>query len=361
MHARIDLRKLAEREGPERAYVSLYITGPDSLNSLSRRVENVRNMLSDQPHELEHFDNSIEMVRTYLDNNPPDGPLCVFASWAEDYFQVFELAQPAEDLLWIDSSPYIRPLAELQDEYENFVIVSVDNERASIYYVTSAQMKEEERVSGNVKSSSKKGGWSQKRYERRRDKQLHRYVKDVAERLQALAEEKPFRRLVLIGSGETLGAVRDALSQDLRNRLVGVEATNAQEEPRIWNEAYKVYLQEEREEEEDLWSQIKGEYMRDGRAEVGPVKVLKAARVGRMAHLLVNREAKLAGTRCRDCEMLHAGKLNSCKTCGSRDVFTVDLINELVELAERTDAPVEFSEPLSGLQKVGDVAALLRY
>ncbi len=43
------------------------------------------------------------------------------------------------DVLWIDSSPYLRPLAELQDEYIPFVVVAADNRSARIWQVVSAQ------------------------------------------------------------------------------------------------------------------------------------------------------------------------------------------------------------------------------
>jgi hypothetical protein len=39
----------------------------------------------------------------------------------------------------------------------------------------------------------------------------------------------------------------------------------------------------------------------------------------------------------------------------------VDLIDELVRQAELTSATVEFTDPIPGLARVGDVAALLRY
>ncbi len=113
--------------------------------------------------------------------------------------------------------------------------------------------------------------------------------------------------------------------------------------------------------EERLWEQIKGAYLRGGRAVVGPEDVLKAAAVGRVEKMIVTRDAKLAGLRCRACENLSAGTPETCPVCGADDVFKVDLINELVELLAATSAETEFADPIPGLSEVGDVAALLRY
>jgi hypothetical protein len=75
----------------------------------------------------------------------------------------------------------------------------------------------------------------------------------------------------------------------------------------------------------------------------------------------VTRDAKLVGTRCRACENVAAGEPDACPVCGSASVFPVDLIDELTRAAELTSARVEFADPIEGLSKLGDVAALLRY
>src|SRR5690606_7133511 len=109
-----------------------------------------------------------------------------------DYLQVIRLERSVPDLLWVDSSPYIRPLAELRDEYENFVVVAASNTDTRVYVVTSAKPDEEARVRGDVKNHVKVGGWSQKRYARRRDKELHHYAREIADVLSDLAARESF-------------------------------------------------------------------------------------------------------------------------------------------------------------------------
>ncbi|MGI8873085.1 MAG: hypothetical protein ACR2KP_01905 [Egibacteraceae bacterium] len=81
----IDLRELAEMSGAERAFVSLYVSGPDGLNKLRDRETKVRALLEDQPEELEHFDASLRMIREALDETPPKGGMAFFSSWALDF------------------------------------------------------------------------------------------------------------------------------------------------------------------------------------------------------------------------------------------------------------------------------------
>lgn len=364
MFNEIDLRALAERQGPERAFLSLYLSGPDALASLDRRIGNVRRLLADNPAEQEYFEENLKMVRDFLETFSFDGDakaLCLFACWATDYLEAYPLERSGPDLLWVDSSPYIRPIAELQDEFENYVVVAADNTDAHVYFVTSAVTNEEIRVKGEVKNQVKVGGWSQKRYQRRRDKELHAYAREIADVLADLDGRVPFDRILLVGSKETMEEIEAVLPAPLAQKLGGKQTVNLQQEEQVWREAYGLYWEEERAEEQALWEQVKGAYLRGGRAVVGPEEVLQAAAVGRVARMIVTRDARLPGIRCRSCENLSAGTPAACPVCGAEDVFKEDLVNELVELMARSSAETEFTDPIAGLREVGDVAALLRY
>ena len=128
-------------KAPERAFLSLYIANRHSIIDLEKRLQKVRNMLKGsgiEKDEREYFDENVSAVKSYLGQNPLESrSVCIFACWALNYFKVIPLAVPVRDLVWINSSPYIRPLAELQDEYENVAVVIADNSRARIFLVSS--------------------------------------------------------------------------------------------------------------------------------------------------------------------------------------------------------------------------------
>ncbi|HMB91649.1 MAG TPA: VLRF1 family aeRF1-type release factor [Rhodothermales bacterium] len=358
----IDLRALANHTGPERAFLSVYLSGPDARNTLDHRIRKVRALLQDDPVELEYFEENLKMVSAFLEEHSFESTaLCLFVCWAEEYLEAYPLEKTVPDLLWVDSSPYIRPLAELQDEYENFVVVAVDNSDAYVYFVTSAVPDDEERVKGDVKNHVKVGGWSQKRYQRRREKELHHYAKEIAEVLGELHKQSDFDRIFLLGTEETIVELKEVLPPPIAEKVAGTAPVDLNDEDALWNRAFGLFTDQERADEENLWELIKGEYLREGRAATGVDEVLKAAAVGRVEHMIVTRDAKVPGIRCRACENLSAGALESCPVCGSKDVFTEDLINELVELLETSGGATEFSDPLPGLTEAGDVAALLRY
>jgi peptide chain release factor subunit 1 len=357
-----DLRALADRTGPDRAFLSIYLHSEEDRGLLDARFNQIRSFLAGQPDELEHFEENVKLIQPLLDAPFQDESRAAFACWALDYREGHDLPVEVPTLVRVDSSPYVRPLAEMEDEYEDFAVVVADNKAASVYLVSAAEMEREGRVRGDVKNAVKKGGWSQKRYARRREKELERYATDVAGQLEELHREHPFGRLVVLGQDEAMRAVTEALSGPMGERIVGERSIDVQADERETERvAFDLYFDGEREEEEALWDQIKAGVLSDGLGVAGANRVLKALQMGRVDTLMVARDAEIEGSRCRDCENLARGLPKTCYQCGSKDLFAVDLVNELVELAAQTSADVDFVDPFDGLAEVGHVAALLRY
>jgi peptide subunit release factor 1 (eRF1) len=206
------------------------------------------------------------------------------------------------------------------------------------------------------------GGWSQQRYERRRDKELLHYAREIIDALGELDKRREFDRIILAGSEETINEIRRNLPEPLEKQVIGEKSLDLDEDKEyIDQEIFELFVKEEREAERDLWNEIKNRYLAGGLAQVGVEDVLAALKVGRVREVIVNRNAEIDGTRCRDCKNVFNGDLETCAICGSESVFAVDLINEIVELVKLTSAKIEFADEIQGLKEVGDVAALLRY
>ncbi len=363
MFDEIDLKKLAKLTSHDRAFLSIYLSSPESLEIIERRIKNIKNILKENKDDLKHFEENIRLVEDYFAQDLyRSGSLCIFCCWLLDYFKAYPLNVPVENIIWVDSSPYIRPLAELKDEYENFAVVVADNNIARIFLVASAKADSEERIKGNIKNHVKVGGWSQQRYERRRDKKLHYYSREIVDKLIELEKKEEFRRIILVGSKKILAEIKKTLTNQLTQKLVGERALDLSKgENYINQEIFDLFFIEERKSESDLWREIKNHYLRGEPAAVGVEDVLFSAKMGRIEKAVVNRDVKINGIRCRDCEGLFSGELAKCPDCDSISVFKVDLINEIVELLSTTNAEVDFVDEIEELKDVGNIAALLRY
>jgi len=358
------LRDLADLAGPERAFLTVYLDASDDPSVLDARFTRIRSLLADEPEELEHFEESLSMAREMIEahESTPDGALAVFASWGADLRRAYALPEPVGTKVWMGDAPYLRPAYELLDEHETYAVVVLDNEKARIYLVSADEVDEEGRVRGDVKNRVKKGGWSQKRYARRREKQIETYATEIADGLAALDAERPFARLVLVGSSEPVQAVTAALRTDLRDKLVGSTSVDGNASDADALQAAAGLAEEgERRSEQALWRSIREQGVGPGLAAFGATSVWEALRAARAESVLVDREAEFTGTKCRACEHVVHGTPSTCGACGSKDVFPVDLVEAVTEQAARTGAEVDFADPFDALAEAGGIAALLRY
>jgi len=365
MFADIDLSELSELSTDEQTFLSLYISSPQSLSTLDRRFERMSQVLNrggSQSDERDHFQANVEMVKDYLEKHPhKSGSLCIFSCWGLDFFRAYPLPVSCPDLIRFDSSPYIRPLAELEDEYENAAVVIADNRKARIFMVASAASGPESTVAGDIKNHVRKGGWSQQRYERRRDTQMLHYVREITEALERLSKVEDFRRILLVGGKEVLQALYNNLPLPLQKQADRKALDLGKGEQIVNREIREMFLEQERRTEQELWEQIRSEYLRGGLGVVGVDEVWKAVSAGRAESVIVIRDLVAAGMRCRECENLQPGSDAACSACGSPSLFSVDMINEIVEAAKRSGAEVDFCDPIPSLTEAGGIAAFLRY
>ena len=360
--ADIDLQELAALEAPERAFLTLYLSGPDSVGRLASTFQSIRALVAGHEAEREHFEQNLKLLDPLLADLSLEAPsTVVFVCWALDVAKAFPLTVEVPDKVWVGDAPYIRPLAELQDEYEDFAVIVADNNAARVFLVHAAVADGENRVRGDVKNAVKKGGWSQKRYARRREKELGQYAADVADAAKSLHDEDGFARLVLLGSQEARHAVEAALPTAVRDKLVGEGGVDVQDGAAVFRQAFALYFEGERAEEQALWEQIRGGYLTGGLAVVGAQRTLEAAQAARVEVALVERDLDVEGTKCRACEHTVFGTPDTCQRCGSTDLFTVDYVNTLTETLAQTGGEVDFVDAFEALTEVGGVGALLRY
>lgn len=288
--------------------------------------------------------------------------MCVFASYVLDFVKGHRLSVEVPNTLCLGSSPYVRPLARLQDTFEKFALVVADNSNTRIYLVAAQNIELEDRVKGDIKNRVKKGGWSQKRYSRSRENELHHYAEEVAEALKAVDDHESIDHIILLGTGETIREIEKELSEALLEKVIGKKSADLDAEvSELLESAYELFFKEEQEEEQHLWERIQDAYLSEHPAAVGPADVLMALLNGRVESLLITKDVEMEGSRCRECQNVTAGLPDTCPYCSKTDLIPIDLVNEMVRQAEMTDAEIDFTDPIPELEEVDGVAALLRY
>ncbi|HPQ39229.1 MAG TPA: Vms1/Ankzf1 family peptidyl-tRNA hydrolase [bacterium] len=361
----VDLRELTELQAPDRCFLSVYMSDVRDFELVERQIGNLERGLSTgsgSADERNHLAENMSCIRDHLSRQSyPSGPACIFACWLLDVLRVIPLTVPVDPLVRLDSSPYVRPLAELQDEYEDVAVVVADNNKARIYVIASAVAGDARTIHGNVKNHVKKGGWSQQRYERRRDKQLMVYAREIVERLAEIDRESSIRHVVLVGGKEIIREIIRNLPPVLQEKTTDKAVDLGRNDDAINEDIRQLFVARERQSEMDLWDRIRTEYLRGGLGVVGMEDVQKAVMTGRVDTMVVSRELKPEGRRCRECEAFLISAPETCPHCGSDSLFPVDAVEELVELVDLHGGQTDFVDPVDTLTACGGIGALLRY
>ena len=127
--ADLDLKHLADLEAPERAFLTLYLAGPNSVDALGQTFRSIRALLAGHEAEVEHFEQNLKLLDPLLAEASFETPSTVFfVCWALDVAKAFPLTVAVPDKVWMGDAPYIRPLAELQDAHMQAKGVGWDDE-----------------------------------------------------------------------------------------------------------------------------------------------------------------------------------------------------------------------------------------
>jgi len=210
-----------------------------------------------------------------------------------------------------------------------------------------------------VKNHVRKGGWSQQRYERRRDKQLHLYTKEVVDVLREMHREAPLSYVFMVGSRETLQAIYNHVPEKVRHLVHERPYDLKTDAGIIRKDLFEMYRKAREETADELFERIRNEVFRSGLAAIGPREVLDAARLGQAETAVVARHSKAPGYRCTRCDALEFEPMATCKEHGK--VFEVDMIEEIIEHLKMTNAEVLVANDIPELREAGGIAALLRY
>ncbi len=360
-----ELKKLAALTAPDRAFLSVYLAGPASVAELEKKFAQLRRLLLGDgaaKDEQEYFDANVRAVREYLHRQPlQEGALCLFSCWVLDFFRAFPLSVPVPDHVSIDASPFIRPLAELRAGHATTAVVIADNHKSRIFLVSLGDTGPEEVIKGHVKNHVKVGGWSQQRYERRRDKELHHYARETVAALTDIGKTEEIDHVLMVGSRETLRAIQEQMPRELQQKVLGKAVDLSKGEAFVNKEILRLFQEEERLTGQEHWEKIRAEYLRGGLAVVGPEEILPMAQAQRIEEIVVDRTFQPLGMRCRNCQVVQIGLVKSCPSCGGGSLYLIGIFNEILDLVYRAGGQAHFTDPLPTLTEVGGIAALLRY
>jgi peptide chain release factor subunit 1 len=334
-----------------KTFVSLYYDGNDE-HFIAHREKVIQSLL--KPDEGKNFIKTMETIQAYLQKQKK-GSHAIFASDKNHFFKALTFPVAVKNSLSVDVSPYVHQIAELADEWGFYTLVLLNSNHAKIFSFSCGELSEEEDLSADIMNKHKKGGMSQARFQRLRKGSIHAFLTEVVDALRKITTEN----IILAGPGETKKHFRDMLPIQLQKEVVAEVDIAIDDACGLVDETEEIIKKEDAEKHRVLLDLIESEILKNGLAVYGVAETLAAVRNGQVEALLVEKDAKQRGWVCESCHLLNVGVVSRCPSCG-RNTSEVDIIEEIVKLAERTGAIVEFSQD-ERLQKIGPVVGLLRF
>ncbi len=316
------------------------------------------------------MEENVSLAERYMEKHGGEA-YYLFVSVPHDLFlAVTAPPEIKEPRMVADTSPYIRDLAEAVDDWEPYLLVFVEEGDSVVEIVDMGRWVSEEKVVDEIMNRHRKGGMSQRRFQRLREEAVHRHLVSVAEAVKEAVADSGAKRLIIAGPGESKKEFLKVLPADLKNRVVGVVDTDALhhgfERDRGDEQVLDIFLKSEFAEENRVVQKLARAIM-EGGGVYGGKDVARAVVEGRVSLLVVLHGTTMVGWRCENCGMIGAGtgigpgeQTGVCPVCGSA-VVRVDLVEECVEEALKMGGGVEFVHDSPYLEKLGGMAGFLRY
>jgi peptide subunit release factor 1 (eRF1) len=374
MISKHDLQRLIGREDGDRPVLSLFLDM--SVNSDNKRTHHV--FLNQKRAQFDELDSDREnhhrvalgasfarierwLSEEYAEENRG---VAIYTEIGGDYFEALQFPVPIQNRLVIGDRAVVKPLAQVLEAYDHHGVVLLDREHVRILSVYLGTLLDEIEVHGEpfpTPHDVQAGGYSQKRFQRRKDEETKHFFKEFAREVEEFVRRYRPDDLVILGTEENVAKFRDFLPEKVQEMVVYTGAMRVDESASEIMQRLEPHLRAEREREsEAAVATLRERVTQDYLATAGVQATLTALQEGKVDTLIVARDLERTGVRCTQCGFVFAREVQKCAYCGSQETAEVDAAEELIRLAEGQGAEVEFVEAGS-LGELRGVGALLRF
>jgi peptide chain release factor subunit 1 len=370
---REELKEIANMEGKEGYFVSLYLNVDPMFNPRGDYMVHFKNMMKNAAESInkavyKEVKDDLGKVENYVLSNKRlfKKGLAIISSSANFFWKEYNLNVPVKNELIVDKTPYAKPLMDILDNYQRYAVLLVDKESARIFMVHLGEIVEYGEVqTPDVPGKHKKGGWfslSQNRYERHIDFHIALHLKDVVEKLDSFLSGEYIGRLIIGGSDEAVTAVKGMLHKTVLDKVIDTVKIEMFAKPdEIIKKVQPVVLKYEKQKEQEEVDFLIERAMKNENAVIGLENVLNALQEQRVMKLFFVKDHKASGCICNSCGLLTAQKIESCSYC-SGGIEAVDYMIDLAaEKAVQQGAIIEIVTESKKLLDAGGIGAILRF
>jgi peptide chain release factor subunit 1 len=321
--------------------VSLYVAvDPDGsvhtrVNSL---LDQIRPLAKDQDHTLEHdarlsIRGDLErIIDASTEERWKQGMTAVFSCSGRDFFEEVSLPRALRDRVVVDTTPWVRPMLAILDEYHRMCVAVVDEASAEVWKLYLNEIQQVRRLRDPVlRKPNFAYGKQEHKVHHKAEELAKRHYRRVATMLDDLYRAEGFDLLVVGGHPYEVSAFTEVLLPPQQERLAGTFNIDPAATPiDVCREAQSIMDRYKRDDERRLVAEIVEAVAERRRAALGLDDCLWAGTVAAIDRLAVLEGASMPGVVCdRSGWLALSGE--TCPLCGEPTRPTGDIIDDLVE------------------------------
>jgi peptide subunit release factor 1 (eRF1) len=373
---REQLRELAEFQAEESSAVSFYFQ-PSTPRNKAHKEDTIliKDLAREALRNLEgkglkdHAKADVERIvhlSGELRNNGTHGK-AVFACAGRNLWREYEV--PPNLLgtqLFIDKHFHLKPMAHLLGASPLLGVVLVDRHRARIFDLRLGELTEREDLFHPLQRRGRSDGYAG--YEgghaqRRVEDETRQHFKNVAETLKDLLERGVFEKWILACQDAHRPLFEPQLHPYVSQALIGrfhADLAHASRDE-IRTHAQQIFEHWKLDRRREIIGQTLTQARSHARGVTGLRRVLRSLELGEVQTLLVGENLQAHAVECSGCGHIDAHLVSYCPVCGRATQEIVDVAEAILPWVIRRDIETFYVKGDPEFDKVGNIAALLRF
>ncbi|HEV2398942.1 MAG TPA: host attachment protein [Candidatus Sulfotelmatobacter sp.] len=291
----------------------------------------------------------------------------VFACAKKNIWQEYELpATLGSTQLFVDRHFHLKPIAHLLGASPLLGIVLIDRHRARIFDLRLGELTEREDLFHPLTRRGRSdgfGGYDGGHAQRRIEDEVRQHFKNVTENLKELLERGVFEKWILACQDEHLSLFESQLHPYGKQALIGRFRADVARVSRdeIRTHAQQILDEWRNSRRRELMDLAVSQARSNGRGVTGLRRVLRSLELGEVQTLLIGENLQAHAVECPNCGHIDAHLVSFCPVCGRETQEIVDVSEALLPAVIRRDVETFYVKGDPEFDKVGNIAALLRF
>jgi len=291
----------------------------------------------------------------------------VFACSAQGFWREYDLpAQLSGTQLSVDRHFHLKPLAQLLSALPSLGIVLLDRHRARLFELRLGELNEPMDFFHPLTRRGRSDGfrgYDAGHAERHVADEARQHFKSVAEYLKDVVEKAIFEKWILgcqdIHWSQFEQQLHPYIAQKLLGRFTAEVAHVSREE--IRSHAEKIFADVQERRCREAVREAINQARHNNRGVTGLRRVLHSIELGEVQTLLVGQNYRAQAVECSGCGHLDAHIVSFCPVCGRETREVVDVGEAILPWVIRHNIELFYVKDDPEFDKVGNIAALLRY